>query len=60
VSWWNSHQAWHKKRWHTTARYFVLPFAGQDSQTPTDMSVTYSTLRYCKVMALQVGKACLY
>ena len=44
-----------QQRWHTTALCSVLPFAGQGSQTRTGKSITYSTLRYCKTMALQVG-----
>ena len=45
----------HKKRWHSAARYSVLPFPRQSSQTCPDTSSTYSTLRHWKAMPLQVG-----
>jgi hypothetical protein len=32
----------------------VLPFAWRGSQTPPDMSSTYSTLRHCRAMPLQM------
>ena len=44
-----------QKRWHITAWYSVLPFPWQGSQTCPDTSSTYSTLRHCKAMPLQVG-----
>jgi hypothetical protein len=43
------------KWWHTSARYSVLPFPWRVSQTPPDMSSTYSTLRHCTAMPLQMG-----
>jgi hypothetical protein len=33
----------------------VLPFSWRDSQTRPDMSCTYSTVRYCTAMPLQLG-----
>jgi hypothetical protein len=43
-----------KKKWHTAARYFALPFSWRGSQTPPDTSSMYSTPRYCRAMPLHV------
>ena len=45
----------HKNGIHTAARCSVLLFPWPGSQTCSDTSSTYSTLRHCKVMPLQVG-----
>jgi hypothetical protein len=43
------------KKYHTAARCSVLTFSWRDSQTRPDMSCTYSTLRHCTAMPLQLG-----
>ena len=43
------------KRWHTAVRCSVLPFSWQGSQTLPDTSSTYSTLKHCTAMPLQVA-----
>jgi hypothetical protein len=43
------------QKWHTSARCPVLPIRRHCSQTCPNTSSTYSTLRHCKAMPLQVG-----
>jgi hypothetical protein len=45
----------HKKGWLIAARCSVLPLSWRGSQTPPDMSSTYSTLRHYIAMTLNVG-----
>jgi hypothetical protein len=42
------------KKWHTAARCSVLQLSWLGPQT-SDTSCTYSTLRHCTTMPLQVG-----
>jgi hypothetical protein len=53
VLWWQCQQFNKKKAYH--CEMFVLPCSWRSSQTPPDMSSTYSTLRQCTAMPLQVG-----
>jgi hypothetical protein len=54
VLWWECYRVLHKRRWNNAARYSVFPFSRRGSQTPPDMSSTYSTLRHYTTMPLQV------